>query len=226
MGGERGWRKDRNRGNKGASHIRMAFIAGTGGGLSKGLSTGGVPRACTQCRAGRTLDGAGRAAPPAAAASHHHGRDGGESDGNEHVDNENAGVVSRRAMLRKSCVAFLGLIGAASANRAATRNNDANARESKEERIERLEQEAGPCSNCEGKGKVPCEMCSGTGFWRALGSSKENPNVRYKGVVCPTCEGTGTLPCPICLGTGLGYTKGILRRRTVDPPLPGRVMQS
>lgn len=79
------------------------------------------------------------------------------------------------------------------------------------------------CKNCVGTGRVPCELCSGTGFWRAL--STDDPKQRYKGVVCPECEGVGSLICPVCLGTGEGKIKGLLRRRRIEPG-PGRILQS
>lgn len=79
------------------------------------------------------------------------------------------------------------------------------------------------CQNCHGTGKVPCELCLGTGFWRAI--SGNDPRQKYKGVVCPECEGTGNLICPVCLGTGEGNVRGLLRRRTVQPG-PGRILQS
>jgi hypothetical protein len=79
------------------------------------------------------------------------------------------------------------------------------------------------CKNCSGGGQVPCDLCSGTGFWRALASN--DVNQRYQGVVCPECEGSGTLRCPVCLGTGDGNVKGLLRRRRVEPG-PGRVLQT
>lgn len=82
---------------------------------------------------------------------------------------------------------------------------------------------AGGCRNCQGGGRISCELCSGTGFWRALASN--DPNQRYKGVVCPECEGSGRLTCPVCLGTGEGNVKGLLRRRRVEPG-PGRILQS
>lgn len=87
----------------------------------------------------------------------------------------------------------------------------------------KVAEEETPCSNCTGSGKVPCELCSGTGFWRALSGS--DPRQRYKGVVCPECEGVGELTCPVCLGTGEGNVRGLLRRRKVEPG-PGRVLQS
>lgn len=79
------------------------------------------------------------------------------------------------------------------------------------------------CKNCIGTGRVPCELCSSTGFWRAL--STDDPRQRYKGVVCPECEGVGSLICPVCLGTGEGKIKGLLRRRRIEPG-PGRILQS
>lgn len=79
------------------------------------------------------------------------------------------------------------------------------------------------CKNCVGSGVVPCDLCSGTGFWRAL--AKNDVNQRYQGVVCPECEGAGTLTCPVCLGTGEGNVRGLLRRRRVEPG-PGRILQT
>lgn len=79
------------------------------------------------------------------------------------------------------------------------------------------------CRNCSGSGKIPCDLCSGTGFWRAL--SAIDSKQRYRGVVCPECEGVGTLTCPVCLGTGEGKIRGLLRRRRIEPG-PGRVLQS
>lgn len=80
-----------------------------------------------------------------------------------------------------------------------------------------------PCTNCLGSGEVTCELCLGSGFWRAL--SNNDPKQKYKGVVCPECEGSGNLICPVCLGTGEGNVKGLLRRRQVKPG-PGRILQS
>lgn len=79
------------------------------------------------------------------------------------------------------------------------------------------------CTNCSGRGEISCELCLGTGFWRAV--STADPRLKYKGVVCPECEGSGILPCPVCLGTGEGDVRGLLRRRKVQPG-PGRILQS
>lgn len=81
----------------------------------------------------------------------------------------------------------------------------------------------GGCKNCRGGGKVACELCSGTGFWRAIANN--DANQKYKGVVCPQCEGVGNLVCPVCLGTGEGNVRGLLRRRKVAPG-PGRILQT
>ncbi|OSX70255.1 hypothetical protein BU14_0827s0004 [Porphyra umbilicalis] len=81
----------------------------------------------------------------------------------------------------------------------------------------------GGCKNCRGGGTVSCELCSGTGFWRAIANN--DANQKYKGVVCPQCEGAGSLVCPVCLGTGEGNVRGLLRRRRVAPG-PGRILQT
>mmetsp|Transcript_18511 Transcript_18511/g.74400 ORF Transcript_18511/g.74400 Transcript_18511/m.74400 type:complete len:115 (-) Transcript_18511:2150-2494(-) len=73
------------------------------------------------------------------------------------------------------------------------------------------------------QGMVVCDLCSGTGFWRA--TANNDTRLRYKGVVCPTCEGKGELICGVCLGTGEGNTRGMLRKRKLQP-VEGRTLQS
>lgn len=127
---------------------------------------------------------------------------------------KSSGQIARRTLLQKSLLAaasiFLGTTPLSSADAAET----ADAKDAASERS---------CKNCYGKGMVTCELCSGTGFWRALQGN--DPKQKYKGVVCPECEGTGTLTCPVCLGTGEGNIRGLLRRRRIEPGA-GRVLQS
>lgn len=127
--------------------------------------------------------------------------------------------LGRRSVLRNAGSSLLGgFLGIALSVRGA----GAAGKEKVKGPVEEQENET-TCNNCLGSGTIPCELCSGTGFWRAL--SGNDPKQLYKGVVCPECEGAGKLPCPVCLGTGEGNIKGLLRRRRV-PPGKGRVLQS
>lgn len=131
---------------------------------------------------------------------------------NENCPAHNKKVVTRRNILQRCAISALSIMHILTHHPNESVANDENELNSDE-----------VCRNCSGSGKVPCELCLGTGFWRAI--SGNDPKQKYKGVICPECEGAGKLICPICLGTGEGNIKGLLRRRTVQPG-PGRILQS
>lgn len=138
-------------------------------------------------------------------------------------DSEQCCACGRRALLGAGFASLLGIVIGGDAAFAAGEEGAPEGRKSRAWKPAGISDDDVKCKNCVGSGKVSCDLCSGTGFWRALANNDRNQ--RYQGVVCPECEGEGTLRCSVCLGTGDGNVRGLLRRRRIEPG-PGRILQT
>lgn len=128
-------------------------------------------------------------------------------------------IHSRRKVLCSLCAGF-GMV--------VTRRAEEARAEGTQSEMDEVSPSKFACRNCGGSGAVLCDMCGGTGKWKAL--NRKRAKDVYEFTECPNCYGRGKLVCPICLGTGVANNKGLLRRpeskSLLDKMYNGRLLPS